>query len=123
MKKDFDAEQAFNKMFVYMQNMDKRFDAMEYKMDARFKRIDDQYREMYKYMNRRFDDTDKKFERIDGRLDRIVQILDASAGDYKTLVDEHAAEVSAHDRFENTLESHETRIEQLETLDLKKQTA
>ena len=82
MKKDFDAERAFNKMFDYMQDMDRR-------------------------MNDRFDQNDKRF-------DRIEQILDESAGDYKTLIAEHAAEVSSHDRFENTLENHETRIAQLE---------
>lgn len=76
----------------------------------------DDFTKLFIYMEKRFDAVDEKFEAVDARFDRIERILDKSAGDYKSLVDEHTAEVSAHDRFTDTLDDHETRIGQLEKL-------
>ena len=95
MKKKFDAEQSFNKMFVYMQRMEQR---LMKEMDVRSKHTDD-------------------------RFDHIENILDESTGDYKILVSESAAYAHATRRIDNVLENHETRIEQLENPGLEKQEA
>jgi len=78
----------------------------------------DDFAKLYTLMMNEFKSVDKKFERIDERLDRIVQILDKSAADYKTLVEENAAGAGATRRIDDVLEDHETRIEQLENLEL-----
>jgi len=63
MEKDFDTESALNRMFEYIQDMDRR-------------------------INDRFD---KETRRTNNRFDRIEQNLNVFAGDYKTPVDENAA--------------------------------
>jgi len=90
MKKEFDAERAFDKMFEYMQ-------------------------EFRNEVNDRFD---KEASRTDQRFDRIEHILDESAGDYKILIDENTANAHGITRIDDVLDDHETRIGQLENLEL-----
>jgi predicted nucleic acid-binding Zn-ribbon protein len=94
MKKEFDAERAFDKMFKYMQDMDKR-------------------------LNTRID---SEIGGISQRLDTLQDSMDYLVGEYQKLSDEQTAEISSHDRFEEKLDDHETRIGQLENLELGQQT-
>ena len=94
----------------------------EFMQDFR-KETNEQFMQMYKYMNTRFDETDKRFVKIDERLNRIMEILDESVSDYKTLVAETAAGAHGITRIDDTLDDHETRIGQLENLELGREAA
>jgi len=61
-------------------------------------------------------DVKRQFNTIQNSMDYLV-------GEYQKLSDEGAAEISAHRRFGDALDNHETRIDRLEKLDLKKQAA
>ena len=89
------------------------------------KSLREQSMQIFNYVEGRFSEFNQKIDdlsdKTDARFDRIERILDKSSSDYKTLVAENAADASAHSRFDNKLDDHETRIGQLENLELNSQ--
>jgi hypothetical protein len=69
------------------------------------------------------EENDARFDKVDGRLGRIEQTLDYLAGEYKNLSDDNDANAHATRRVDDTLENHEERIGNLETLRFDSQSA
>lgn len=82
----------------------------------------DDIAKLFIYMEKRFNEVNDRFDgeigSVKKQLDALQNSMDYLVGEYQKLSDEQDAEVSAHDRFTDTLDDHETRIGQLE---LKKQ--
>ena len=72
---------------------------------------------IFNYMQDFRQEVKSEIERVDNRLDTIQNSMDYLVGEYRKLSDEQTAEVSSHDRFEEKLDDHETRIGQLENLE------
>jgi hypothetical protein len=55
-----------------LEQMDKRFDALQQAMDKRFDAVDRRFEAMQQAMDKRFEASDKRFEALARRLDRFM---------------------------------------------------
>ncbi|MCL2173924.1 hypothetical protein FWH58_01320 [Candidatus Saccharibacteria bacterium] len=88
---------------------------------------DDEIARLVRYMEKRFKESDAKHdvahEKLFKRFDRVDNILDGLVGDVKALKEENDVRAYATRRIDDALDDHESRIKQLENLELGRQAA
>ena len=107
---------------------DARIDEAFAKQDARMEEaLRVQSMQIFQYLQEFRAEMNDRFDReLDGtkkQLNTAQNTMDHLVGEYDVLVSENAADASAHRRFGDTLDDHETRIKRLESPRLLKKRA